>query len=218
MAPLHALERRTGLDRQVFRIAAVVIAGAIMSILDTTIVNIALDDIARELHAPLDQVQWTITGYLLALSTVIRCPAGSPSASTQGAPGWRPSRCSSRARRCAASLGRPASGSPSASCRAQRRADHADRHHPLDAGRRSEPDGTRDERDGRADAARSRPRPGARGADRRGHPLGCSSGPWWCAGLDWARRRCRRPARPTPCWNRCSQVPRPRLRSTCSSA
>src|SRR3954452_21576158 len=60
-----------GLDRHVAAIAAVVIVGAVMSILDTTIVNIAIDTLARELHASLDDVQWVSTGYLLALALVI---------------------------------------------------------------------------------------------------------------------------------------------------
>jgi len=60
-----------GLDRHVAAIAAVVVVGAIMSILDTTIVNIALDTLARDLHASLDSVQWVATGYLLSLALVI---------------------------------------------------------------------------------------------------------------------------------------------------
>jgi EmrB/QacA subfamily drug resistance transporter len=49
----------------------VVIVGAIMSILDTTIVNVAIDTLSRELHAPLSTIQWVSTGYLLSLATVI---------------------------------------------------------------------------------------------------------------------------------------------------
>ncbi len=55
----------------VWRIAGVVILGMIMSILDTTIVNVALDTLGRDLHSPLSQIQWVITGYLLALAAVI---------------------------------------------------------------------------------------------------------------------------------------------------
>src|SRR5438552_7805421 len=43
----------------------------IMSILDTTIVNVALDTLSHDLHAPISQVQWVVTGYLLALAAVI---------------------------------------------------------------------------------------------------------------------------------------------------
>jgi EmrB/QacA subfamily drug resistance transporter len=48
-----------------------VVVGAIMSILDTTIVNVAIDTLSRELHAPLSTIQWVSTGYLLSLATVI---------------------------------------------------------------------------------------------------------------------------------------------------
>ncbi|MBI5105004.1 MAG: DHA2 family efflux MFS transporter permease subunit [Solirubrobacterales bacterium] len=61
----------TGLPPEVRRIAVVVVVGAIMSILDTTIVNVALETLSRELDAPLSTIQWVATGYLLALSAVI---------------------------------------------------------------------------------------------------------------------------------------------------
>src|SRR4051794_521089 len=55
----------------VWRIAIVVILGAIMSVLDTTIVNVALDTLAKDLHSPLSDIQWVVTGYMLALAAVI---------------------------------------------------------------------------------------------------------------------------------------------------
>ena len=55
----------------VWRVAAVVVVGSIMSILDTTIVNVALQTLHRELHSPLSNIQWVITGYLLSLAVVI---------------------------------------------------------------------------------------------------------------------------------------------------
>jgi EmrB/QacA subfamily drug resistance transporter len=48
-----------------------VIVGVVMSILDTTIVNVALETLSRELNAPLATIQWVSTGYLLALAIVI---------------------------------------------------------------------------------------------------------------------------------------------------
>jgi EmrB/QacA subfamily drug resistance transporter len=60
-----------GLDREVYLVAAVVIVGVIMSVLDTTIVNVALETLSRELNAPLNTIQWVSTGYLLALAIVI---------------------------------------------------------------------------------------------------------------------------------------------------
>jgi EmrB/QacA subfamily drug resistance transporter len=60
-----------GLDRRTWTVAAVVIVGAIMSILDTTIVNVALETLSRDLSSPLQHIQWIVTGYLLALAMVI---------------------------------------------------------------------------------------------------------------------------------------------------
>jgi EmrB/QacA subfamily drug resistance transporter len=60
-----------GLDGDLLLISAVVVIGAIMSILDTTIVNVALETLGRDLHVGLGEVQWVATGYLLALAVVI---------------------------------------------------------------------------------------------------------------------------------------------------
>ena len=59
------------IEPYVWRITGVVILGMIMSILDTTIVNVALDTLGRELHSPVSQIQWVVTGYLLSLAAVI---------------------------------------------------------------------------------------------------------------------------------------------------
>src|SRR6202045_3553767 len=55
----------------VWRISFVVIVGSIMSILDTTIVNVALDTLGHDLHSSISQIQWVVTGYLLSLAAVI---------------------------------------------------------------------------------------------------------------------------------------------------
>ena len=52
----------------VWRICLVVILGSMMAILDTTIVNVAINTLHRELHATLAQVQWVSTGYFLSLA------------------------------------------------------------------------------------------------------------------------------------------------------
>ena len=61
----------SSISPHVWRVAIVVILGAIMSVLDTTIVNVALDTLATDLHSSLDQIQWVVTGYMLALAAVI---------------------------------------------------------------------------------------------------------------------------------------------------
>jgi EmrB/QacA subfamily drug resistance transporter len=68
MSPAAASDR---ISPHVWRISIVVIIGAIMSILDTTIVNVALDSLSRDLHTSLSSIQWVATGYMLALAAVI---------------------------------------------------------------------------------------------------------------------------------------------------
>ncbi|MFI0348869.1 DHA2 family efflux MFS transporter permease subunit [Actinomadura sp. 9N407] len=60
-----------GLDRGVIAVAMVVVLGAIMSILDVTVVNVALKHLTEDFNAPLSTIQWVATGYTLALATVI---------------------------------------------------------------------------------------------------------------------------------------------------
>src|ERR671933_779138 len=60
-----------GIDRKLLLVAIVVVLGAIMSILDTTVVNVALNTLARDFRTDLATIQWVATGYTLALATVI---------------------------------------------------------------------------------------------------------------------------------------------------
>jgi EmrB/QacA subfamily drug resistance transporter len=59
------------IERHVWLICGVVILGSAMSILDTTIVNVALATLSRDLHSSISQIQWVVTGYLLSLAAVI---------------------------------------------------------------------------------------------------------------------------------------------------
>src|SRR3954453_39452 len=61
----------SGLPKDLRPIAIVVVIGAIMSILDATIVNVALQTLRSDLGVSLATIQWVSTGYLLALSAVI---------------------------------------------------------------------------------------------------------------------------------------------------
>jgi MFS family permease len=45
------------------------LAGPLLSMVDSSIVNVAAEPIARALHASLGTVQWTVSGYLLGLGT-----------------------------------------------------------------------------------------------------------------------------------------------------
>ncbi|WP_182525939.1 MDR family MFS transporter [Nocardioides dongkuii] len=60
-----------GLDRTVVVTGLVIVSGMIMSVLDSTIVNVALDTLSSDLDASLATTQWVVTGYLLAVAMVI---------------------------------------------------------------------------------------------------------------------------------------------------
>src|ERR1700689_1208132 len=59
------------LSPELRRVSTVVVLGSIMSILDTTIVAVALDTLGKDFHVPVSTIQWVTTGYLLALAVVI---------------------------------------------------------------------------------------------------------------------------------------------------
>src|SRR5215213_9701720 len=67
----QAVAPPTKLDGAVFKIAGVVVLGAIMSILDITVVSVALPTFQSEFDATYAQVAWTMTAYTLSLATVI---------------------------------------------------------------------------------------------------------------------------------------------------
>ena len=71
MASSTAPPEDTGLDHALMMVAWVVVLGAIMSILDVTVVNVAINTLAREFDTTLPTIQWVSTGYTLALATVI---------------------------------------------------------------------------------------------------------------------------------------------------
>ncbi len=59
------------LDSGVLKVAGVVVLGAIMAILDITVVSVALPTFQKEFQASYATVAWTMTAYTLALATVI---------------------------------------------------------------------------------------------------------------------------------------------------
>ncbi len=63
--------RERVVDAELRGLAIVVVLGTIMSIFDTTIVNVAIDTLGRRFHSPLSTIQWVSTAYLLALAIVI---------------------------------------------------------------------------------------------------------------------------------------------------
>ena len=49
--------------------------GPLLSMIDSSIVNVAVPDIATELTSPLDEVQWVVSGYLLSLGVALAVTA-----------------------------------------------------------------------------------------------------------------------------------------------
>jgi hypothetical protein len=86
------------LPREVWIVSGVVVSGVIMSILDTTIVNVALETLARELKASLDTIRCCTP------TRAGRTPAGSIGSSWRCSPPAWPASCSGsrRPRRMAA--------------------------------------------------------------------------------------------------------------------
>lgn len=70
-SPATKSNESTKLDPAVIKIAAVVVLGAIMSILDTTVVSVAQNTFQDEFNTDQAGSAWTMTGYTLALAAVI---------------------------------------------------------------------------------------------------------------------------------------------------
>jgi EmrB/QacA subfamily drug resistance transporter len=59
------------LDPAFIKLAVILLVGVVWVVFDTTIVNVAIDRLARGLHTSVSNGQWTISGYALALGMVV---------------------------------------------------------------------------------------------------------------------------------------------------
>src|SRR5919197_1979040 len=59
------------MNRQLLVLGTVVVLGMIMTVLDLTIVNVAIPTLGRDLRASISTIQWVLTGYMLAFASVI---------------------------------------------------------------------------------------------------------------------------------------------------
>ncbi len=74
MASLQPTDSRGSLERldpKLLKLTAIVVIGAVVVQLDTTIVAVAINTLGGDLHARLSTIQWVSTGYLLALALVL---------------------------------------------------------------------------------------------------------------------------------------------------
>jgi EmrB/QacA subfamily drug resistance transporter len=60
-----------GLDPAFLKLAIILLTGAMVVMFDTTIVNVAINTLSRELNAPVSTTQWVISAYVLALAMVV---------------------------------------------------------------------------------------------------------------------------------------------------
>ncbi|MEV4053666.1 DHA2 family efflux MFS transporter permease subunit [Amycolatopsis sp. NPDC049688] len=59
------------LDRRLVMLALTTLVGGFATLLDSTIVSVAINSLGNQFGSPLSTIQWVITGYLLALTMVI---------------------------------------------------------------------------------------------------------------------------------------------------
>jgi len=59
------------LGREMLVLGGVFVLGAIMTVLDLTVVNVAIPTLGRAFHASIGTIQWVVTGYMLAFASVI---------------------------------------------------------------------------------------------------------------------------------------------------
>jgi EmrB/QacA subfamily drug resistance transporter len=60
-----------GLDRGLLLLGGVVVLGTVMTVLDLTVVNVAIPTLGREFGTSVSTVQWVLTAYMLAFASVI---------------------------------------------------------------------------------------------------------------------------------------------------
>lgn len=63
--------KEAGLPKEILTAAWAIALGAIAPMLDSTMVNIAIDKLTKDFNTTLDTIQWAITGYVLALAIAV---------------------------------------------------------------------------------------------------------------------------------------------------
>src|SRR3954453_13231923 len=66
-----APEEPTPLDGPLRTLLIAVVVGSFLSVLDMTIVNVALRDLSERLGGSVASIQWVVTGYMLALAVSV---------------------------------------------------------------------------------------------------------------------------------------------------
>ena len=69
--PARDGEQAEPVDRATWMVAGTVVLGSLMSVVDTTVVNVALHELASDFRVSITAVHWVASGYLLALAVSI---------------------------------------------------------------------------------------------------------------------------------------------------
>lgn len=68
---MSTASKPSSLDSTLLKVVVVVVVGSVMTTLDMTVVNVALQPLTLRFQTSLDTIQWVATGYLLALGMAI---------------------------------------------------------------------------------------------------------------------------------------------------
>ncbi|THF75729.1 MDR family MFS transporter [Cohnella fermenti] len=71
MKATSATPPKEKIDRQILKVALILIFGAVASQLDSTMINVAIDTLAFDLHSTVATIQWVITGYVLTMGLAV---------------------------------------------------------------------------------------------------------------------------------------------------
>lgn len=66
-----AADEESKVNKRLLKLAGIVLAGAVVAQLDSTIVNVSLDTLRRDFDTSVSTIQWVVAGYMLALATVV---------------------------------------------------------------------------------------------------------------------------------------------------
>ena len=64
-------QQEKAISGRLIMLALILVLGAIPPMLDTTIVNIAVNDLSQQFNVPFATTQWVVTGYVLALAIAV---------------------------------------------------------------------------------------------------------------------------------------------------
>lgn len=71
MSKQAKVPKKDAIPKSIMNVAWILVLGAIMPMLDSTMVNIAINHLSKDFSTGLDTIQWVITGYVLATAIAV---------------------------------------------------------------------------------------------------------------------------------------------------